>query len=244
MPTPWERRQAARAGGVRPIIQDAPDAKSPIENAQIQAQTQSAIASASRAGQQNADDAATRPFRVREASAKATAAEVEAAAARKRQANNFLPPEKVAELQGNLGQIEALEATLADLRGQYNKNFATYRNPLELLPGNLRPANGVFNDTAGRLLSQVSRAQGLTAQQFNTPAEQKMFFEPYIPKAADTDERILAKLKGLQEMASKGRASTMRQLGRNPPPATPARSLRGPPPRNAPRRVIDFKDLP
>jgi len=152
---------------------------------------------------------------VRKTRAEATKAETEAAAAQRAFASGGLTPDKRAELQGNLNTISGVEGMLGKLRQRYNQDFAGkgIGSIAEYFPATMRPANGMFNDDARSLLSDMAKAKGLTSQQFNTPAEQRMFFEPLIPNASDTDEQIANKLSNLENMAGQGKRSTMQQLG-------------------------------
>ena len=230
---------------------DAPqmpaDPKFPYEGPQAAAalgQTQTNTAGQAMDNQVNratiADRIAAQKAAAIKAQADAEKARADAAAAARLNANHGLTPDKVAELQANLSQVNTLGKTVESLKHQYNQNFAVNRNPLELLPGNIRPANGVFNDTAGQLLTDIAKAKGLTSQQFNTPAEQRMFFEPFIPKASDTDERILSKLKALEGMVNSGRQMTMKQLGMKPPTAPPRRTAPAAPATK--NREVDWND--
>ncbi len=121
-----------------------------------------------------------------------------------------------AEWRANLSNIGLLETTLADLRQQYETHFrgkGLQSVAEEFAPARFAPQYGVFDTTAQSMLADMAKAKGLTAQQFNTPAEQRMFFEPLIPKRGDPDEVIESKLANLERMIATGRASTERNLG-------------------------------
>ena len=120
----------------------------------------------------------------------------------------------VAEAQGNLDNLNNLAGYVASLRQQYAQNFKGkgIGSLVEYAPAAMRPANGVFNDTANSLLADMAKAKGLSSQQFNTPAEQKMFFQPLIPQAGDTDEQIVNKLDMLDKMVQTGRQNYANQI--------------------------------
>lgn len=150
--------------------------------------------------------------------------------------------EKRATDQAAYDQMMGLNRTLGDLRNRYNKDFKGQpANRLfgltEMLPAKMRPANGVFDDTANSLLADLAKAKGLTSQQFNTPAEQKMFFSPMIPNSSDTDEQIANKLDQLQRLVNQGATTYMRKLGMTP--KLPQKQAKP-----AQNKTIDFNDLP
>lgn len=120
----------------------------------------------------------------------------------------------VAEAQANLDNLNNLAGYVTNLRQQYSQNFAGkgVGALAEYAPAWARPENGVFNDTSGSLLADMARAKGLTSQQFNTPAEQRMFFQPLIPNSSDTDEQIVNKLNMLDRMVQTGRNNFANQI--------------------------------
>lgn len=120
----------------------------------------------------------------------------------------------LADAQAAYRNMASLEGYVKDLRRQYDANFKGkgIGSIAEYLPAVARPANGVFNDTGQSLLADMAKAKGLTAQQFNTPAEQKMFFEPLIPKAGDTDEQIVSKINRLEQMIGSGKTNYAGQI--------------------------------
>jgi hypothetical protein len=125
----------------------------------------------------------------------------------------------IADWRANLNNIGLLEGRIAKLRDLYDKHFAgkgLQSISESYTPVGLAPEYGVFNDTAMQMLADMAKAKGLTSQQFNTPAEQRMFFEPLIPKRGDTDEQIQNKLDYLEKMVATGRATTEENLGIKP----------------------------
>lgn len=166
------------------------------------------------------------PAQIAQAQAQAQKSQVDAAMAEFQRAHNGLSPDKVAEITGSLHKIDDLQGTVGDLRQQYNQNFkgGGLGALAEYLPSILRPANGVFNNTAGQLRGQIAQAQGLTSKQFDTPAEQKAFFEAFMPSSSDRDPQTEKKLDSLDRMANSGRANYMAQLGLPPINATPTQA--------------------
>lgn len=123
---------------------------------------------------------------------------------------------QLSEWRANLSNIGLLEKTVADLREQYDEHFkgkGLKSIAEEFAPARFAPQYGVFDATAQSMLADMAKAKGLTAQQFNTPAEQRMFFEPLIPKRGDTDEVIEQKLANLERMIATGRKTTEQNLG-------------------------------
>jgi hypothetical protein len=159
------------------------------------------------------------------------------------QAHNGMGRDQYNEARGGLDQINALNQQVADLRNQYNQNFKGKNagSLLEYLPSVFRPANGVFSSTANSMLADMAKAKGLTSQQFNTPAEQKMFFQPLIPQPSDTDEVIAKKIDALQKMINLSTNKFARQLGSRVAVNPPAPSNNSE--KNA-NSVVNFNDLP
>ncbi|MXO75343.1 hypothetical protein GRI40_08970 [Altererythrobacter aerius] len=113
------------------------------------------------------------------------------------------------------GTLANLAAGVNDLRTQFDTNFKG-RNPLEgagaYVPF-IREQDRVFNDRSGSLTAFIATALGLTGQQFNTPAEQKLFIQSILPTAGDTDGQIQAKLKTLEELIGSARTKGRSMLG-------------------------------
>jgi hypothetical protein len=144
------------------------------------------------------------------------AEEAAARAARESELKEGGTAKQRAEWKANLGNIGLLEKTVADLRKQYKDHFegkGLQSIKEEFAPARFAPEFGVFDTTAQSMLADMAKAKGLTAQQFNTPQEQRMFFEPLIPKRGDTDEVIETKLNNLERMIATGRQTTEQQLG-------------------------------
>lgn len=163
---------------------------------------------------------ATSGATIRKANADAMASELAAKEAQvkidalnRQTANGGLPADKVAELRANLTGLDDFGRTVASLRQQYNDNFkgGGVGALAEYLPAFLRPANGVFNDTAGALRTKVTQAQGLQARQFDTPKEQQMFMAPLTPSSWDTDAQTENKLRTLEGMVNTGRQKILAQ---------------------------------
>jgi len=172
-------------------------------------------------------NSATEAARITKARADAKRAQIDADARASEitfaRAHNGLNRQQWNEAQSGLEQVQGLNRTIGDLRNQYNKNFKGkgVGSLAEYLPAMARPANGVFDNTALSLLADLAKAKGLTSQQFNTPAEQKMFFEPLLPNRNDTDEEIASKINALQRMTNDGTSRYARQLGMRTRPARP-----------------------
>lgn len=130
------------------------------------------------------------------------------------------------EIQDKRGTLRNLASGISSLRKQYNDNFKGkgVGAAAEYLPALMRPANGVFNDKSGSLSAYVAAALGLSGQQFNTPAEQKLFIGSILPTASDTDEQIESKLNTLDELMGNADRTSAGQLG------IPAMSAPPPPP--------------
>lgn len=124
-----------------------------------------------------------------------------------------------AEMRGaamnQYGTLANLAAGVNDLRAQFDENFKG-RNPLEgagaYVPF-IREQDRVFNDRSGSLTAFIATALGLTGQQFNTPAEQKLFIQSILPTAGDTDGQIQAKLGTLEELIGSARIKGRSMLG-------------------------------
>jgi hypothetical protein len=98
--------------------------------------------------------------------------------------------------------VKLLNKRIDDLTAMYQKDFAG-GGPgalVEYLPGSVRPENANFDAAARALLGDIASAQGLTAQQQNTPTELEIRFGPFIPKASDRDEVIQGKLQRLRDI--------------------------------------------
>lgn len=122
----------------------------------------------------------------------------------------------IAGWKANLANIDLLKGRVKKLRELYSEHFAgkgLQSIAESYAPTGLAPQYGVFNDTAMQMLADMAKAKGLTSQQFNTPAEQRMFFEPLIPKRGDTDEQIQNKLDYLDSMIETGKRTTEANLG-------------------------------
>ena len=123
---------------------------------------------------------------------------------------------QLADWRSNLTNIGLLEEQAAALRKQYEDNFkgkGLQSIAESYSPAMLNPEYAVFDTTAQSMIADMAKAKGLTSQQFNTPAEQKMFFEPLLPKRGDPDEVIVAKLDYLDKMIASGRTTTENNLG-------------------------------
>jgi hypothetical protein len=130
-----------------------------------------------------------------------------------------------AEWRANLENIKLLKGTVKSLRDQYNKHFAG-KGLLKSLeesyaPVGLAPEYGVFDTTARSMIADMAKAKGLTATQFNTPAEAQMFFEPLVPKRGDPDEVIVSKLDAMERMIQGGEKTTLQNLGQDIESAKP-----------------------
>lgn len=133
-----------------------------------------------------------------------------------------LTAEARAAAKNQYGTLVNLASGVNDLRGQYDANFAGM-NPLEGF-GNasvlgvpigkpFREQDRIFNDTSNSLTAFIATALGLSGQQFNTPAEQKLFIEGILPRAGDTDGQIEAKLNRLDVLIGNARDKGRATLG-------------------------------
>lgn len=115
------------------------------------------------------------------------------------------------------GTLINLASGVNDLRSQYDSKFKGW-NPLEAIdtmPGGqvFGDKGRIFNDASNSLTAFIATALGLSGQQFNTPAEQKLFIEGILPKAGDTDGQIEAKLNRLDNLISNARDKGRSTLG-------------------------------
>lgn len=207
------------AGGqaVAPNPLKVQEAQASIGNSQAQAQGKALDNRLSSAtmGDSIAKAAADRQaaqFAAQEAQAKAAQATRDAQFA---QGHNGLSRDKWNELNAQLQAVRNLNPQIAKLRDLYRQSFKGkgIGSIAEYLPATVRPVNGVFDNTGMSLIADLAKAKGLTSQQFNTPAEQRMFFEPMIPKASDPDEVMVSKIDALQRMVNNGVQGYAGQMG-------------------------------
>lgn len=189
---------APAAAAPPPVTLSGPDPDLPVRRAKAALDLKAAAASAARA-------AATAPYDVRKAAADAKKAELDArkaAAATSGQAP--LTSEAVGKLKAQQQGVLGLARRLKEVRQRYDKDLkgGGIGALAEYLPGALRPANSMFDDAARSMMGDMAAAQGLTAQQQNTPQEIEMRFGPLIPTAGERDERIEAKIARIQDMVT------------------------------------------
>lgn len=123
-----------------------------------------------------------------------------------------LTPEALGTAKSQYGTLVNLATGVKKLKDQYANSFKG-KSAAEYLPGVVRPANAVFNDTSGGLSAFIATALGLSGQQFNTPAEQQLFIGSILPKSGDTDEQIENKLSTLDDLIGNARQKGRMMLG-------------------------------
>lgn len=132
---------------------------------------------------------------------------------------NKLTSEIRAKLEGDMSALSNLQRGINELRELYaagpgaTSGAAGFQDYLPF------ERNKVFDDAGSRLPAFVATALGLTGQQFNTPAEQKLFIGSYIPEAGDRDGAIQRKIDALQAMHDNAMGNAERMLTGGQPKA-------------------------
>jgi hypothetical protein len=135
---------------------------------------------------------------------------LEAAAAR-----GGLTPDKIAELKRDYGTLDLLDSGIGEIEQIYSQSFkgGGLGALQEYAPGWMRPENQSLEDAGNRLSAYISKALGLSGQQFNTPAEQQRFVDSYLPKPGDRDAVIERKITALRTLLASARQTGQRILG-------------------------------
>lgn len=158
--------------------------------------------------------AAAAPYDPIRAAADARKAAADAQAAEDAHRRHGLTAEQQNALQSQYNSLDLLERGISDVDALYQRDFRGRRTTIGgLLPGMVAPSNSAFNTAADSLMSAIAAAQGLTAQQQNTPAELRIRFGPMIPTSTDTDEVIEQKLGRLRDLLGTQRRTLAQQLG-------------------------------
>lgn len=125
------------------------------------------------------------------------------------------PSEAQVKLVGRAAGLQLLEHQINNLETLYNRNFkgGGLGAAVEYLPGQIRPENAEFDNAGRALMGAIAQAQGLTAQQQNTPTELEIRFGPYIPKPSDRDEVIQFKIQQLKDLLNAQRNEIGAQQG-------------------------------
>lgn len=146
--------------------------------------------------------------------AEATAAAAAALKAQQDAKAGGLTAEQRGKLQAQLAGAQNLAGRINEIETRFNRDFSgnSWSALKEYLPGQIRPENQEFNDAGNSIMGDIAAAYGLTAQQQNTPAELKIRFGPFIPKATDRDDVIQAKIARLKEIAQTQTGQAQAQL--------------------------------
>lgn len=112
-----------------------------------------------------------------------------------------------------LSDADAIAATVADLRRQYEVGPGSTKGTAGLRDYLPTTTNKIFNDTGQRARGYVKRALGFTGGEGNTIAESASLYDPYLPSADDRDEQILAKIDALEALGKQARQKAIGVLG-------------------------------
>lgn len=123
-----------------------------------------------------------------------------------------LTPAARNEMVGAYNSLNNLERGIDEIGGLYQQSFSG-RNPAEYLSGPLYPASNQLNEASGRLAAFIANALELSGQQFNTPREQQLFIQSYLPSNSDTDESMQGKIAALSDLLNNARRSMAPRLG-------------------------------
>lgn len=170
------------------------------------------------------------------AAAQTAAAQATAAAAQRQAARGDLTADQMASLRSQFDSLSLLDSGIREVENLYTRDFrGRSSRAFGYLPDAMSPTNQAFNNASNRLMSAIASAQGLTAQQQNTPTELRIRFGPMLPTSTDTDETIEQKLGALRSILNQQRATLSHQLGIQSPDSGPSSAAaNGTPPPNAP----------
>lgn len=162
--------------------------------------------------------AATAPVAGPQAAATLQGTQLQNQALQLQQSRGGLTPEQYSALVTRRDGLGEFERSLNEIEGLYRRDYRSRATTaLGFLPDSVSPTNQAFNQASNRLMSMIAQAQGLSAQQQNTPAELRIRFGPLVPTSTDTDESIENKLHSLRDMLNTQRQSIYSQLGQHPP---------------------------
>jgi len=200
------------------MIQTRPG--NPYELPTDAAQLDSTRANTARTQFQMQQDQANAPFSARTAAANAAKAEADAIVAQRNAAaqQTGLTPAKRTEIEQGQVALRNLRDGIGELRRLYSEGPGSTKGlsgAQDFLP---TERNKQFRDAGERLSAFVATALGLTGQQFNTPAEQKLFIGSYLPTAGDWDGQIENKIASLERLYDNAAGSSAQLLGQEPPP--------------------------
>lgn len=170
---------------------------------------------------------------VRKTKAEADKAEADAKAAQDA-ARGFAKPDSVrrATLSDRMTALKNLETVLADLEGQYVRNFQGQKPSrgfglAELLPEWASGTNQKFNSTALRAGPFIQSILGLGSKEADAAAEYEKKVMPFIPRAGglgsgfipnpEHDETTESKLKMMNDFLNQQRSATYVNLGKPAP---------------------------
>lgn len=227
MAGPWEKYGKPGVVASAPPMPKAPTGYMPGPNPTVApgyVQGQGQIAAAE-AGAREAANRATIAYQTQKAIEEARAKAVidaQKAADAERQKTMVLDPQKVANIRAAQAQIDRLNKLFMNGPGS-TKGVSSL---LDFLPSS---SNAQF-DTAGAGLGEVGlaafRVPGVGSQ---SDAELRAFVDANRPRASDFDSRIKEKLHNLQSRLDQTYS---------------AYGMKRQVPKNAPRKTIDFNDLP
>lgn len=158
--------------------------------------------------------AAAAPYDPIRAAADARKAAAEAQAAEDAHARRGMTAEQQNALQSQYNSLGLLENGINEVDQLYQQNYRGRRTTLGgYLPNIVNPTARQFEAASNRLMSAIASAQGLSAQQQNTPTELRIRFGPMVPNATDDDATIEDKIRALRDLLNTQRRTLSQQLG-------------------------------
>ncbi len=158
--------------------------------------------------------AAAAPYEAPRAAAETRKANADAQAAEDARQRHGLTAEQHNGLQSQYNSLGLLENGINEVDQLYRQNYQGRRTTLGgYLPNIVNPDARQFEAASNRLMSAIASAQGLSAQQQNTPTELRIRFGPMVPSATDDDATIEDKLRALRDLLGTQRRTLAQQLG-------------------------------
>ena len=131
---------------------------------------------------------------------------------------NRLTAEARNKLQSDIAALRNLKEGIDELRSLFDSGRGATKGVSSVRDVLPTSANRELLDSGDRLSAFVATALGLSGQQFNTPAEQKLFLGSYLPSWFDTDAQIERKIAKLESLYNNSATSAASALGIAPPP--------------------------
>lgn len=198
-PGPWEDFQSQPAGPravPQPLIPRTPAPRYPDEAAR------------------STNQAAASAFDPARAAAEARKANADAQAAEDTRARHGLTADQYNALHSQYNSLGLLETGINEVESLYQQNYRGRRTTLGgWMPNVVNPTARQFEAASNRLMSAIAAAQGLSAQQQNTPTELRIRFGPMVPAATDDDATIEDKIGALRSLLNNQRHTLSEQLG-------------------------------